>query len=432
MARTPAILAVHLLDREQGPVKVGSLVRDSDGSVTFTVSEAYLRDPGRPILSLGWYDPDSDEGSRERLAGRRDKIGLHGFVPPWFEGLLPEGALRELVVGEMGLGDHDDFDVLTRLGADLPGAVFITPETEASATAGPLELRNVEGFRATVPRGIVKFSLAGIQLKFAANPEGNRLTVPGAAETGRCIIKVASERFRDLPQAEYGAMQLARMIGVNIASCRLVPRETIDGVPEELLAHGPEVLVVERFDRRGDGERIHMEDAAQIVGATGDRKYTMATSETVVNMIRRFSTDNRADILEAVRRLVADVLVGNGDNHLKNWSFLFPAAGRIELSPAYDIVPTILFLPNDGLALRFVGTHDFARVNLHRFERVASFFRVDPRWITREVKAMVERAIDLWPTAAPELLGKERAATIIDRLPRLQLVQEALELGTRR
>jgi serine/threonine-protein kinase HipA len=427
MARTPAVMGVHLLDREQGPVRVGSLVRDSDGSITFTASETYLRDTRRPILSLAWHDPDSDEGSRERLADRKDKIGLHGFVPPWFEGLLPEGALRELVITEMGPGDHDDFDVLTRLGADLPGAVLVTPETDAPLTAGPVEFRNVGGFRATVPRGLVKFSLAGIQLKFTANPEGNRLTVPGAADTGRCIIKVASERFRDLPQAEYGAMELARMIGVETAHCRLVPREAVSGVPDELLAHGPDVLVVDRFDRTADRKRIHMEDAAQIVGATGDRKYTMATSETVVNMIRRFSSDNRADILEAVRRLVADVLVGNGDNHLKNWSFLFPAIGQVRLSPAYDIVPTILFIPNDGLALRFVGTHDFDRVNLHRFERVASFLRLDPRWITREVKATVDRAMELWPKAAPGLLGKDRAAVIIDRLPRLQLVQEALE-----
>ena len=59
MARIPAILAVSLLERE-GPVRVGNLVRDSDGSVAFTVSEAYLRDPRRPILSLGWYDPTSE------------------------------------------------------------------------------------------------------------------------------------------------------------------------------------------------------------------------------------------------------------------------------------------------------------------------------------------------------------------------------------
>ena len=66
-------------------------------------------------------------------------------------------------------------------------------------------------------------------------------------------------------------------------------------------------------------------------------------------------------------------------------------------------------------------------MNLHRFERVASFLRVDPRWITREVKASIERAMEFWPDAAPALLGDERAGTILDRLPELQLVQEAFK-----
>jgi serine/threonine-protein kinase HipA len=424
MARIPAILAVHLIDPERGPVKVGMLARDVDGSVNFSVAETYLRDPARPILSLAWFDRQSDEGSRDRLAARRDKIGLYGTAPPWFAGLLPEGALRELVLTEMGPGDHDEFDVLTRLGADLPGAVLITPETDVPATAGPLQLEMVEGLKAPQPQGVVKFSLAGIQLKFTANPNGDRLTLPGAAETGRCIIKVASERYHGLPEAEYGAMELARLIGVETAPCRLVSRDQVEGIPEKILAHGEKVLVVERFDRTAEGRRIHMEDAAQILGAVGDRKYTMATTETIMNMIRRFSTNRRGDLQEAVRRVVADVFLGNGDNHLKNWSFLFPRAGEIRLSPAYDIVPTVLFIPGDALALRFSGAQAFEKVTLRRFERVAAYLDLDPRGIVKEVASIVGRALELWPEAAPRLLGEERGTAIVDRLRRLPLVEE--------
>ena len=424
MAKTAAVLGVHLLDTARGAMRVGSLTRDTDGGVVFNVSENYLRDPARSILSLGWFDPGSEDRTRDRLASRSDKIGLHGSVPPWFAGLLPEGALRELVLTEMGPGDHDQFDVLTRLGADLPGSVLITPETEAPRSAGPLHLEKVKDFQAARPEGVVKFSLAGIQLKFTANPEGERLTLPGSDDTGRCIIKVASDRYAGLPEAEHGAMTLARMIGVDTASCRLVPRGAVVGVPEELLAHGENVLVVDRFDRGALGERIHIEDAGQVIGAIGDRKYTMANTETVINMVNRFSSDRRADILEAVRRVVADVLLGNGDNHLKNWSFRFPAPGEVRLSPAYDIVPTVLFIPRDSLALRFVRTHEFGTVDIHRFERVASFLKVDPKWITREVRTTIERALDLWPKAAPELLGERWAETFLARLNTLRLVQE--------
>ena len=96
MAKAAAVLGVHLLDTARGPVRAGSLTRDADGGVVFTVAEEYLRDADRPILSLGWFDAASDERSRDRLASRNDKIGLHGSVPPWFAGLLPEGALRDL------------------------------------------------------------------------------------------------------------------------------------------------------------------------------------------------------------------------------------------------------------------------------------------------------------------------------------------------
>ncbi|MBB5712596.1 type II toxin-antitoxin system HipA family toxin [Sphingomonas xinjiangensis] len=416
-----------MLDAARGPVRAGTLTRDSDGAVAFTVAETYLRDPERPVLSLSWYDPVSDAQSRDRLASRDDKIGLHGNVPPWFAGLLPEGALRELVLTEMGPGNHDQFDVLTRLGADLPGAVLINPETDTPASAGPLQLESMRGFRATRPVGSVKFSLAGVQLKFTANQEGSRLTAPGRGDTGRCILKLPSDRYRRLPEAEYGAMQLARMIGVDIAACRLVPRDAVEDIPEEMLAHGEHVLVVDRFDRTPDGGRIHIEDTGQIIGAIGDRKYTMATTETIINMVSRFSTDRRADILEAVRRVVADVLLGNGDNHLKNWSFRFARPGSVRLSPAYDIVPTVLYNPGDTLALRFVRTHNFDTVDFHRFERVASFLRIDPKGIKREVTATIERALDLWPKAAPELLGERWAEQLIDRLQTLRLVRELVD-----
>lgn len=424
--KVPGILGVHLFEGDNRPIRVGTITRDGDGAVAFNPSEAYVRDVERPILSLAWYVPDSNDQTIARLVGRNDKIGVNGSLPPWFAGLLPEGSLRDLVLAEMGPGNHDEFDVLTRLGGDLPGAVLIVPETDTPPSAGPLDLTRIAGFKAVAPEGVVKFSLAGVQLKFTANPETDKLTVPGRGETGRCIIKVGSERYRDLPEAEFGAMQLAKLIGINIAECRLVHRDQVQGIPEDLLAHGENVLVVDRFDRTSEGSRIHIEDAAQILGALGERKYTMATTETVIRMVARFSTDRRFDILEAIRRVVADILIGNGDNHLKNWSFRFRAPGDIRLSPAYDIVPTILFNPRDDMALRFAGTHDFSIVNLHRFERLAKYLRIDPKLVIGEVTKTIEDALIRWPEAAPALLGDERTAKIIERLASLRLVEEVL------
>lgn len=425
MAKDAALLAVHLLDVDRTQRRVGTVSRDRSGATAFIVDEGYLRDPARPVLSLSWLTPHDEDATRKRLSDRSDKIGLHGTLPPWFSGLLPEGALRDLVMAEMGPGNHDQFDLLTRLGADLPGAVLVTPETEAPASAGPLRLDSVQGFEAPVPEGIVKFSLAGVQLKFAAVRDGERLTVPARAGEGRLILKVASDRYPGLPEAEYAAMTLCRSLGLAVAECRLVSGGAVEGIPAALIGEDQQALLVDRFDRVGNGGRIHIEDAGQIVGAIGERKYTMATSETILNMIRRFSTDWRADVLEGIRRIVADVLIGNGDNHLKNWSFIFPDNGQIRLSPAYDIVPTILFAPGDALALRFAGTHSFESVNLRRFRRVAEFLKLDPDWIEHEVRLVVRRALEIWPDQLPVLLSADRAKRLQVRLRGLALVREA-------
>ena len=58
---------------------------------------------------------------------------------------------------------------------------------------------------------------------------------------------------------------------------------------------------------------------------------------------------------EFVRRLVFSVLIGNGDMHLKNWSLLYPDGRTPLLSPAYDFVSTVPYIPGDSLALSFGG-----------------------------------------------------------------------------
>jgi len=431
MATKAAVLGVHLLRPDGGSVRAGTLTRDASRATAFIVDEAYLRDDARPILSLAWHAPGDPEQSRARLEARGDKIGLHGYLPPWFQGLLPEGALRALVDQEMGPGDHDSFDLLLRLGADLPGAVLVVPDNEeAPESAGPIAWERVAGFKAPLPQGIVKFSLAGVQLKFMVMAEDHRLTVPARGGDARLILKLGSDRYPELPEAEFAAMRLAAATGVRTANCRLTPMDAIQGVPGEFLI-GAHALVVERFDRTPEGRRIHIEDAGQIMEAWGERKYIKGTTESVLNMVRRFSSDWRDDVMEAFRRIVADVLLGNGDSHLKNWSFIFPEPGVIRLSPAYDIVPTVFFNPKDELALRFAGKDKaFEAVTLRRFRRAAEYLKLDPELVEKEVARCVRAALETWPELVRDLpLSEARQRALLERLDTLTLVQEVQALA---
>lgn len=426
MVAAAAVLGVHLMDRRANVIRVGTLTRNAERTTAFVPEETYVQDDARPILTLAWHVPGDPDQTRARLVDRGDKLGLYGQLPPWFQGLLPEGALRDLVDAEMGPGEHDNFDVLVRLGADLPGGVLVIPDNpDAPPTVGPIRWEHVAGFNAPLPQGTVKFSLAGVQLKFAAEAQGERLTVPASSGEARLILKLASDRYEGLPEAEYAAMTLAKAAGVNTAPCWLARTKDIHGLPGEFLK-GPTALVVERFDRLADGGRIHMEDAGQILTAWGDQKYTKANTETVLNMIRRFSTDWRGDIMEGLRRVVVDVLVGNGDNHLKNWSFVFPRPGEIRLSPAYDIVPTVFFHEHDELALRFAGkSKAFEKITLKRFNKAAQFLRLDPRQVEDAVVGTIRTAIADWPSMLEGLpISDQRKKWFLERLFSLPLVRE--------
>jgi len=83
-----------------------------------------------------------------------------------------------------------------------------------------------------------------------------------------------------------------------------------------------------------------------------------------------------------------------------------------------------LYAPDDRLALKFAGTHDFTNVTYRRFRRVAEFLDLDPDWIEREMKAIVRKAFDLWPSAAAQMLDERRAHMLIERLRTLALVKD--------
>jgi len=144
-----ALLGIYLTPTPEESVRVGSLVRDAGGVITFTADDTYLAmGAGRPVLSMAWRGADEDDTIR-RLVAREDKVMRSGLLPPYFSGLLPEGALRDLVETEFGTGAFDDFDVLARLGEDLPGAVVA--RLEAGQAGGPQAAAKREAGKKVIP-----------------------------------------------------------------------------------------------------------------------------------------------------------------------------------------------------------------------------------------------------------------------------------------
>jgi serine/threonine-protein kinase HipA len=99
---------------------------------------------------------------------------------------------------------------------------------------------------------------------------------------------------------------------------------------------------IRRFDRAPDRKPIHIEDMAQVRNVYPEAKY-QGSFETLAALLYRGR--DLASLLEFTRRLAFNLLISNGDAHLKNWSLIY-RDGRIpKLAPAYDLVATSVYRP---------------------------------------------------------------------------------------
>jgi serine/threonine-protein kinase HipA len=412
-------LGVHLETPGGERIRVGGLVRHADDTVRFDVDESYIAlGPSRPVLSSAWVAPGDEEKTVARLLDRRDKRALFGMLPPWFKNLLPEGALRALVESQMPTGHAADFDVLEWLGRDLPGAVIVLSESGSSGGVPDEE-------DAQLPDGVrVRFSLAGIQLKLSMLKRDESLTLPARGTAGEIIAKLPSEKLPHLPEVEYSSMVLAAAAGVAVPSFELIPVSAVRGVPKKLLSAGPNVLAVRRFDR-ADDRRVHVEDFAQILGAVDDQKYARANDETILKMAGMFSERGVPAVMEAASRMAVNILLGNTDAHLKNWSFIYPDGRHALLSPAYDIVAVYVYDSSDMMALKFQGTRSADLMGLAKFQRAAGYAGAAPNAVTKHVRATVERAADTWPALLRDLpMPDEFKQQLRERWSRLALSKD--------
>jgi serine/threonine-protein kinase HipA len=119
-------------------------------------------------------------------------------------------------------------------------------------------------------------------------------------------------------------------------------------------------------------------------------------------------------IAEFIRRLVFNVLIGNADMHLKNWSLIYPDRRTAQLAPAYDFVSTIAYIPDDKLALTFVDSKSFESVTREQFIRFAAKAGLPERLILQTTRDTLERFRNVWREGA-DLMIPSKVRSAIDR-----------------
>ena len=391
-------LAVRLHGRQ-----IGVINRIADRQI-FAFEQDYINDPQRPTLSLSFKGSTGGLVTAVRPVGRR--------VPPFFSNLLPEGHLRTYLAKLAEVNPEREFFLLAVLGADLPGALVVSP-LETDAQEGHAERDHAGGDDDDrVPETALRFSLAGVQLKFSAIMESSGgLTVPAGGMGGSWIVKLPSPRFPAVPENEFAMLELARRVGIAVPENRLVAMAEIKRLPEEARAPGGTALAVQRFDRVVGGEAVHMEDFAQVFGLFPDEKYRHRSYANIASVL--WAESGEEATYEFVRRLVFSVLIGNADMHLKNWSLLYPDRRTPVLSPAYDFVATLPYIPGDELALSFGGSRSLAGITAAQMRRFADAARIplSPLWPIAVETA--ERTVAEWKgLEQADLLPKDMRALI--------------------
>ena len=365
--------------------EIGTLALLAGDRTLFAFNQTHIDDPNRPILSLSFKDSLGELITNLRPTQTR--------VPPFFANLLPEGPLREYLAQRAGINVQREFYLLWVLGRDLPGAVMIRPP---DGDAWPPDGDHADDEHADDDRRTkaLRFSLAGIQLKFSAVMEATGgLTIPVEGVGGSWIVKLPSSRFEGVPENEYAMMTLAHAVGIDASEVQLRALDEISGLPEDIYRLRGSALAVKRFDRTSGGA-VHIEDFAQVFSVYPEDKYKRASYRNIAEVI--WVEVGEGGIAEFVRRLVFNTLIGNTDMHLKNWSLIYPDGRNAALSPGYDFVSTIPYVADDKMALKYVRSKKMTDLTWDELSYFAAKAKLPQKLVLDSARETVERFHEAW------------------------------------
>ncbi len=280
--------------------------------------------------------------------------------------------------------------------------------------AFPYSWEQINGLAAKIVRQRV--TVPGVQPKLSIHIErrdphhGARFTLVGME--GGYILKPPVERFPEMPELEHLTMCMARCFGIATAECALIP---IEG--------GRLSFITKRMDREG-AAKLHMEDMCQLTDRLTDQKYR-GSMEQVGRAILRYCTNPLFDALRLFEVTLFSFLTGNSDMHLKNFSLLYRPGGDIALSPAYDLLSTVLLLPEDTEEIALTLNGRKRRLTTEDFEQFGASLRLTGK--------QIENARERFSRSLPDALAtlrrgccdaktKQRYETLIaDRTRRMGL-----------
>jgi serine/threonine-protein kinase HipA len=393
---------------------VATIVNVTGDLNVLTLDEAYRNDPDAPVVSFKAF---RHPVTNEYLADiRPTRTRLH----PYCANLLPEGPLRAYLAEHAKVNPVRDFPLLWLLGSDLPGALIVS---DHDGRPNLLEKNATSATDATSNGKVLRFSLAGVQLKFSATgmPDCG-LTIPVSGLGGTWIVKLPDQRFNRVSENEHSMMTFAKAVGIDVPEIGLVEPEEILGMPSDIRNLSGTAYYIKRFDRTLAGGRIHTEDFAQANNFYPADKYRRMSFDNIAAQIADIAGVESG--LEFVRRLVFNLGIGNGDMHPKNWSVVYLDRRTPSLAPAYDYLSTVVYLPEDNTGLNLGGTKAFTEVDDDRLMVLAEHARLPRVPVLKVAHDVVDQMRETWPQIQASLTMEPAHRALVtahmDRVPLFQ------------
>ena len=261
-------------------------------------------------------------------------------------------------------------------------------------------------------------AMEDVQTQAPISAEIKRLIQPGVTlggarpkallqtDAGPCIIKFSElDDTVDTPLIEYATMTLAAKAGLYVAQTgvlRIPPR------------HGKarHALTIERFDRIGP-YRVHCLSAKTALRAAGLPESYGALATI---LLRLGHPDRQVAMREELfQRMVFNILMDNTDDHERNHSIsLNLADGYYDLTPAYDVVPS---LQNLGYQALIVGSTGAESSLENALTEINEFGIKKPRAIAlmRQVAVVVDQWTEHFRQLGVCPADMEQLAASIDR-----------------
>lgn len=182
-------------------------------------------------------------------------------------------------------------------------------------------------------------------------------------------------------------------------------------IHQELELHG-KTLFIPRFDRKvidRKVERIAQESIASLGGKAGFG--VRMTHNQICSLLMQCCTEPKQEIFEYLKRDLANVALGNKDNHTRNTAIQRFNNGIIQLTPLFDFAP--MWLHPDGIArtTRWERDDHGGMPIWHSvIEQIAESTMIDPK----EIKAVLIEQLPLYQG-------------LLKHMQHLQLAPEILE-----